>query len=862
MTNLSRVSTGLSELDRLLDDLRIGDNVVWRVNNLDDYRRLVTPFAEAAVQQQRDIIYVRFGQQPPLLDAGPGVRVVSVAAEGGFESFTQRVWQLITDYGPGAFYVFDSLSELLDAWATDTMVGHFFQVVCPYLYELDTVAYFALNARRHSRATVARIRDTTQVLIDIHHHDTARQLQPVKVWERHRPTLFLPHLWHLDDRFEPVRDSASATALQAAIAQHSNADSQRLALDYWDTLFVQAEQCLAGAGEDEALKERILTVLIARQPRMLSLARAYLSLADLVSIRQRLVGSGFIGGKAVGMLVARAILARAEPGLTANHLDPHDSWYLGADAFYSFLVHNKAWPQFMRQRTPAGAYREAPALRNAILNGTFPAEIRQGLERLLDYYGQYPIMVRSSSLLEDGFGNAFAGKYESLFLVNQGNPEERLAALEQAIRTVYASALSDEALHYREQRGLLDQEEPMALLIQRVNGRYHDQYYLPDAAGVAVSRNAYVWDESMEPDAGMVRLVMGLGTRAVDRISGDHAAMIALDQPDKQPYRNREERYRNSQHQVDLLDITGTGLTTVPLQQLAAQTTDLAFDHLAEVDREASQRARELKLHSPVWRLTFQALLHQTAFVSQLQRCLHRLEHAYGQPVDTEFTLRLDDRGASHINLVQCRPLGTLGADQPVAFPEAVPDKRLLFQTRGHVMGGTMDWTFTRLLWVDADAYAPLSHSQKQLVARLIGDWNRHLEPDDRVLLIGPGRWGASSPELGVPVRFSDIHRVTVLVEVADLGRGMVPELSYGSHFFMDLVENQTGYVALFPDQSDQRVQLALLAEAATLPHPHDSEAARDEAVARCVKVMEAGATPLRLVSDLVSQRCLCWWPD
>lgn len=861
MTDHSRVSTGLSQLDRLLDDLRIGDNVVWRVSNLDDYRRLVTLFAEAAVAQQRDIIYVRFGQQAALLEAGPGVRVVSVEAQGGFEPFTQRVWQLITDYGAGAFYVFDSLSELLDAWATDTMVGHFFQVVCPYLYELDTVAYFALNARRHSRATVARIRDTTQVLVDIHHHESSRQLQPVKVWQRHRPTLFLPHIWYEDDRFEPVRDSASATALQTAIAQQNNADSQRLALDYWDTLFVQAERLVADAGKDDTLKERILTVLIARQPRMLSLARAYLTLADLVRIRQRLIGSGFIGGKAVGMVLARAILAREEPELTANGLDPHDSWHLGADVFYSFLVHNNCWPHIMQQRTSAGVYRNASALRTGIVQGNFPEEIRQALERLLDYYGQYPIMVRSSSVLEDGYGNAFAGKYESVFLVNQGSPDERLAALEQAILTVYASAFSDEALHYREQRGLLDQEESMALLIQRVNGCYHDHYYLPDAAGVAVSRNAYVWDDSMDPGAGMVRLVMGLGTRAVDRISGDHAAMIALDQPTKQPYRTREERYQHSQHQVDVLDITGTGLTTVPLQRLAAETTDLPFVHLAEEDREASQRARELGLSSPIWRLTFQALLNQTRFTAQLQRCLHRLEQAYGQPVDTEFTLRLDDQGAPHINLVQCRPLGTLGADRPVDWPRSVPDKQVLFQTRGHFMGGTMDWTFNRVIWVNAEAYAPLTQAQKQSVARLIGDWNHHLGPDDRVLMIGPGRWGASSPELGVPVRFSDIHRATVLVEVADLGRGLVPELSYGSHFFMDLVENQTGYVALFPHQSDQTVQLGPLADRPALDHPGDSEAAQDDAVARCVKVLDSGAMPLRLVSDVVTQRSLCWWP-
>lgn len=855
-----RVSTGISDLDRLLDDLRIGDNVVWRVSSLADYRHLVSAFAEAAVQQQREIIYVRFGQDAPLLDVGPGVRVVAVDAQGGFEGFTRRVWQLITDYGPGAFYVFDSLSDLLDAWATDAMVGHFFRVVCPYLYELDTVAYFALIAPRHSRITLARIRATTQVLIDIHRDGDQRQLQPVKVWQRHSPTLFLPHHWYPKDAFEPVLDSASATALQAQLAEQEAALNQAQTLDYWDQLFVSAEQSLANGEADDALKTRILNALITRNPRMTALAEQYLSLADLVSIRQRLLGSGHIGGKAAGMLLARAMVAHHQPELAAERLDPHDSWYLGADAFYSYLVHNGCWPSYMRQRSEAGYFSEAKSLRQAITQGEFPTEIRLGLERLLDYYGQYPIMVRSSSLLEDGFGNAFAGKYDSEFLVNQGSPEARLAALEQAIRTVYASALSDDALHYRAQRGLQDQEEPMALLIQRVNGSYHGRYYLPDAAGVGISRNTFVWDTSMDPAAGMVRLVMGLGTRAVDRIDGDHAAVIALDHPDKQPYKNRDDRYRYSQHKVDVLDITAGELTTLNAGPLLTEAKDLPLDWLAEIDRDASNRARELNLPGPIWRLTFQRLLNQSPFVDCLQQMLLSLEHAYGHPVDTEFTLRLDAQGEPHFNLVQCRPLSTHGADGPVDWPDSIPPGQRLFETDGHFMGGNMDWRLNRVMHVDPDAYSQLSLPQKRGVAQLIGDWNRHFNQDDTVMLIGPGRWGSSSPELGVPVRFADIHRIRILVEVADLGRGLIPDLSYGSHFFMDLVENQTAYVALFPHKRDSRVHLDALQRCPLLPHPRDSEVAEDAAIADCVRVYDTAGEPLRFIADVMGQRALCWW--
>ncbi len=121
-----RVSTGLPGLDEVLDGLRIGDNVVWRVSDLDDYRRFVLPFLDAAADAGRQIIYLRFGEHPPIIDQHPAVRTITIDALGGFESFTSRVWHLIEQHGRGAFYVCDSLSELLNAWATDAMVGNFF----------------------------------------------------------------------------------------------------------------------------------------------------------------------------------------------------------------------------------------------------------------------------------------------------------------------------------------------------------------------------------------------------------------------------------------------------------------------------------------------------------------------------------------------------------------------------------------------------------------------------------------------------------------------------------------------------------------------------------------------------------------
>lgn len=852
LQSADRVSTGLPGLDEVLDGLRIGDNVVWRVSDLNDYRRFVHPFLDAAAETGRQIIYLRFGEHPPIIDQHPAVRTIEIDALGGFESFTSRVWHLIEQHGRGAFYVCDSLSELLNAWATDAMVGNFFRVVCPFLFELDTVAWFALHPDRHSRMTLDRIRETTQVMIDVHRHGDNVQIHPIKAWRRQSPTMFLPHR-EQDGQFQPITDSSDATRLQASLElQHLH---RQPLLDYWDRLFQEASRSISEQDKSciADLQEQVLQVMISRDPQILALARRYLSLEDLLGIRARLVGSGYIGGKATGMLLARNILLKEAPELWQQHLEPHDSSYLGTDAYYAFLVHNGLWPAIMRQRSEAGYLTEAPALQEDILAGQFPDEIRSELERLLDHYGQYPILVRSSSLQEDGFGNAFAGKYESIFLVNQGAPDHRLTALEDAIRKVYASSMSEDALHYRKQRGLDQREEPMALLIQRVNGRFHGHYYLPDAAGVGVSRNTFAWDPAMDPKAGMVRMVMGLGTRAVDRIEGDHACVMALDQPTRQPFRNQDESYRDSQHLVDLLDLQDGKLATRPLSQLLDTTTDLPMTHLAEMDRAATTRAEQIGLKGPVWRLTFRPLAQQGPFISRLSNLLQTLEAGYRHPVDVEFTLHLDDKGDPSFNLVQCRPLATVGETGPVSLPDKVSQDRLLFRTNGHFMGGNINLTIRRVIRVDASVYAELNTSQRFEVARLVGEQVR--SADAPTLLIGPGRWGTSSPELGVPVRFSDISGVAALVEVSEKSGHMVPDLSYGSHFFQDLVETGIAYAALFPENSHCRYYPEHLIHAsapAKLPYTP----------ATAVEVHDFSHRPLQLRGDIIRQELVCYFPD
>ena len=282
-----------------------------------------------------------------------------------------------------------------------------------------------------------------------------------------------------------------------------------------------------------------------------------------------------------------------------RHLEPHDSYYVGSDVFYTYIVENDWWKLLMEQKTKEGYFNVAAQIRENLLKGKFPDQIREQFQEMIEYFGQSPIIVRSSSLLEDAFGNAFAGKYESIFLHNQGDPQQRYREFETAVRRIYASTMGEDALVYRLQRGLDQQDEQMALLVQRVSGSYQKHYFFPDLAGVAVSYNTFVWKPDLDPKAGMLRLVFGLGTRAVERVEDDYPQIIALDAPLVRPYFEKKDIKRFSQHSVDLLDTKENALLTVDANKLLNEDLDLKSDLIAVPDYEAEQKMKEMNLAGP-----------------------------------------------------------------------------------------------------------------------------------------------------------------------------------------------------------------------------------------------------------------------
>ncbi|WP_347491264.1 PEP/pyruvate-binding domain-containing protein [Desulfoscipio sp. XC116] len=798
MNTNDKISTGMKGFDQAIDMLRPGDNVVWQVDAVCDYRKIVEPYAVRARLDQRKLVYVRFGSRAPLLKDSPEIKTYHLDAKKGFENFATAVHSLVEQEGRETFYVFDCLSDLLAYWYSDLMISNFFKVACPFLHELDTVAYFAVKRNVHTCGTIACIRETTQLLLDLYQVKDKFYIHPLKVWQRYSPTMFFPHL--IQDQEIVCITSGSGTA---ELFSGINRGEERL--DYWDVVVNRAKAALTlGPEKQEKAKRLLMTLVIGSKSGMFELCDRYFTLKDIINIAAREVGSGFIGGKSVGMLLARKILERESHDRFTSYLEPHDSYYLGSDVFYTYIVQNGCWKLRIKQKTKKGYFKYAPELKEKILNGKFSELMREKFMLMLEHFGQSPIIVRSSSLLEDNFGNTFAGKYESVFCVNQGTLEERYTDFEQAIRTVYASTMNEDALAYRMTRGLFDEDEQMAILVQRVSGDYHKEKFFPHVAGVGNSSNLYVWDKSMDMNAGMLRLVFGLGTKAVERTSGDYAKIVCLDNPLRIPPINRRDKKKFSQHYVDVLSLKENTLASQSWEEIVDDDFKADKNLFASRDQRTANRLRELGYTSNHLAdiLDFHKLLKDTEFPGLMQDMLAILSGVYNYPVDIEFTVNFTPDNHFKVNLLQCRPLRTKGLGNAVQMPEPADERDFFLSTRGNFMGGNLRLPVDFIVYVDAQAYAERNERDKCAVARQIGLLNKALKGKN-VMLVGPGRWGTTTPSLGVPVHFTELCNMSVICEVASCKAGFTPELSFGTHFFQNLVESDIFYVAIFDGQKD-----------------------------------------------------------
>ena len=553
------------------------------------------------------------------------------------------------------------------------------------------------------------------------------------------------------------------------------------------------------------IKVVLIRRMISDQLAYINIAKDWFTVEDLMEINRRKMGLGKIGGKAAGMLLATRILNQVGDEDIRASLRIPESYFLGSDVMYSYMAVNNliAWND-QKYKSEKEIRAEYPHVQREYLEGTFPVDILEQLRQMLKEVGQLPLIVRSSSLLEDNFGTSFAGKYESIFCPNQGSPEENLAALTKAISRVYASVVNPDALLYRRSKGLQDYDERMGILIQVVQGERLGRYYLPQAAGVAFSRNMYRWSPQIRKEDGFVRLVWGLGTRAVDRVGNDYPRLVALSHPLLHPEASSRAIYQYSQRFVDVIDLQDNAFKSLPVSEVVNPRYPI-LRYLAQVDEGGYlMPVRSLLLDFKANELvfTFEEFLQRTPFADRMRRALKILETHYHAPVDTEFTIRIIEPNSLHpeleITLLQCRPQSHI-KERDISLPNYIPDENIIFSTHRMIPEGRID-QISYVVFVSPEGYFDLpSEAARAEVGHAISRLNAALA-GETFICVGPGRWGTRNSDLGVFIGYSDIYHTRALVELAGQGIGALPEPSFGTHFFQDLVEANIYPLAVFLD--------------------------------------------------------------
>jgi hypothetical protein len=570
----------------------------------------------------------------------------------------------------------------------------------------------------------------------------------------------------------------------------------------------------------QELRVVLLKSLVSDQLAFIHIAKQWFTTADFNNILEHRIGTGKIGGKAAGMLLAYKILENKALEIF-NKITLPRSYFIGANVMYDFMALNDVEFLAQKYKSVEQIRAEYPDIQEKYARARFPEEIADQLRTILGKVGKTPLIVRSSSLLEDNFGASFAGKYSSYFCPNQGTPKENLHELTLAIRRTYASIYSPDALMYRRRMGLLDYDERMAILLQEVQGERHREYYFPSVAGVAFSYSPIIWNPRLRREDGFMRIVMGLGTRAVDRMGSDYPRMVNLSHPQLRPEVTRTAVRYYSQHQMDLIDLKQNKLVTQPIENVLGSDYD-SLRWVVSVDDGDTVRTPlsvGLGLDPAQLILTFDSLLQRSEFVPLMKTILSRLAEQYQLPVDIEFTVSLTPGEGSKPNvkfhLLQCRPQTRWKSDVSLqTIPEDLPEQDKVFLCTRMVPQGHVSQV-EYIVYVDPNAYYQLERSSDyNEVARWIGQLNKALE-GHTFILVGPGRWGSSDVMQGVSVTYADIFNSRALVELASKKGGYSSEPSYGTHFFQDLVESQIYPLAISAEVEEDRLNLDFIQQAA-----------------------------------------------
>lgn len=504
------------------------------------------------------------------------------------------------------------------------------------------------------------------------------------------------------------------------------------------------------------------------------------------------IGDGALGGKAQGLVLARTILEGQIPAADFPQIrvDIPTTTVLTTELFDAFIERNR-----LDETALSGLPDDRVAL--AFQAGDLPVEHLGDLRALAEQTAGHPLAVRSSSLLEDALSHPFAGIYETKMIPNnQSDPNARFKHLVEAVKFVYASTFFRAARSYLRAIDKTPGDEKMAVIIQEVVGKRHDDRFYPHLSGVGRSYN-YYRTGAAKPEEGVVNLALGLGKTIVD--GGISWAYSPAHPKARPPFESTAELLKNTQ-----LRFWAVNMGRSPAYDPTKETEYLTEATLADADYDDSLRFVGSTYDSSRDRLSpgvgadgprvvdFAPLLELALW--PVNPLITRLLHVFGQSpagaVEIEFAMTFPNRSdhSARFAFLQVRPM--MVSRETVELPTNVAETKNVFLVSDRVMGNGVVDSLRDVVYVKPDTF---ESRLTQQIAKELETINRNLQDARRpYLLIGFGRWGSSDPWLGIPVRWGQISGAKVIVESTLDTMNIEP--SQGAHFFHNISSFRVSY--------------------------------------------------------------------
>jgi hypothetical protein len=557
------------------------------------------------------------------------------------------------------------------------------------------------------------------------------------------------------------------------------------------------------------------------------------------------IGSGSLGGKARGLAFVRHLLrtrriTRRFPGV---RITVPPAVVIATDMFDLFLAENNLGDFALHCDNDS-------EIQQRFLDAAMPVPLEENLKAFLSEV-EYPVAVRSSSLLEDSQYQPFTGVYETFMLGNQQpSLQTRLDELSEAIKRVYASTFSQHAKAYVRATPYRLEEEKMAVILQQVVGTAHGSRFYPDFSGVVRSHNFYPVEPMTFAD-GIAAVALGLGRTVVD--GGKCLSFCPRYPRNLLQFSSVEDILANTQTEFCALALDGIHHGGGPGHLREARFgLDVAEAdgtlHAVASTYSADNQAVYDGLSRPGPRVvTFAPMLKHEMFplASILELLVRAGEDALGNPVEIEFAVRLPrtDNEPSEFGFLQIRPL-TLARDHQDLSIGDVDSSQLICQST-KVLGNGRIENLHDIVVVDSQRF---ERSRSQEVARAVAHFNATLSAENRpYLLIGVGRWGSNDPWLGIPVEWDEISGARAIVEAGFHDFRVTP--SQGSHFFQNLTAFQIGYFTVNPDAGEGSIDWPWLAEQAAVEEQG------------CVRHLQF-SQPLRIVMNSKTSQGVIFKPE